>query len=33
MNKQEAKKRIEELKEITAYHAKKYYIQFFILCQ
>lgn len=25
MNKTEAKKRIEELKEITAYHAKKYY--------
>ncbi len=25
MNKEEAKKRIEELKDITAYHAKKYY--------
>lgn len=25
MNKKDAKKRIEELKEITAYHAKKYY--------
>ena len=25
MNKEDARKRIDELKEITAYHAKKYY--------